>query len=513
MNNKLPCCEHDSRDRYRTLFETSSDAILIMENDRFVDCNQAAVDMLRYKDKNALLQCHPWELSPEYQPDGQRSTDKARQYLEKINDCRSQRFEWIHVKADGEPLPVEVSMTAIPMDEGYTLHIVWRDISERMRLEKELRHSQKMEALGNLAGGIAHDFNNILMPIVGYSDLLSRSLEEQPRLKGWAQEINRAGVLAKSLVRKLLAVSRKDDNLPVIINLEDTIANTLGMIGTLIGEDVTVHFQRSGSVLQVKTNAGDVEHILLNLASNARDALPTGGQINLVLSRVRESGQSFARIEFSDNGVGMEAATLEQVFTPFFTTKELGSGTGLGLSSVCELVTNAEGKINAKSTPGKGTTIEVLLPLVGNADNDPVDVDCDKTAQPVDIRANGEVQILVVEDDVQVMQIVCELLDKHGFMVCSAGNGYKALEILDEMTPDMVLVDVVMPEMGGPQMINLMHARGIHVPVVFMSGYTDDRLTAQGFDPDDIALIRKPFSEVSLLDRVRQALRADRNWK
>ncbi|MBT8147524.1 MAG: response regulator, partial [Gammaproteobacteria bacterium] len=500
MKNNVPGCKHVTEDRYRILFEASADAILIMENDRFIDCNQAAVDMLRYKDKNSLLKCHPWELSPEHQPDGQRSVDKARKFLHNIVDCRSQRFEWVHVKSDGELLPVEVSMTAIPADEGYTLHIVWRDISERKRLEKELMHSQKMEALGNLAGGIAHDFNNILMPITGYSDLLARSLQEQPGLQEWAQEINRAGALAESLVRKLLAVSRKDERLPVVLDLEETIANTLGMIRKLIGEDITIQFQPSGSALKVKINAGDIEHMLLNLASNARDALPAGGMINLVLSEVRESGKPFARLEFTDNGAGMEPVTLEKVFTPFFTTKELGSGTGLGLSSVYELVTKADGKVNANSSPGKGTAIEVLLPLVDYEDSEPVLVAHGEIAQQVNASVIDEAQILVVEDDLQIMRLVCEYLDKRGFRVSSADNGFKALEMLDTMTPDLILTDVVMPKMGGPQMIKLMHARGIRIPVVFMSGYTDERLTAQGFDPTNIALIRKPFRETALLD-------------
>ena len=176
MKDKTPQQDPVVTDRYRVLFDNSADAILIIEKDKFVDCNQAAVDMLRYTDKNALLQCHPSELSPEYQPDGQRSFDKANKILADVAKSGSQRFEWAHVKSDGEVFPVEVLLTAIPGDEDYTLHTVWRDISERKQLEEELRHSQKMEAVGSLAGGIAHDFNNTLVPIVTYSELLATAL-------------------------------------------------------------------------------------------------------------------------------------------------------------------------------------------------------------------------------------------------------------------------------------------------------------------------------------------------
>ena len=510
MKDRTPRYDTVAADRYRALFDNSADAILIMEKDRFVDCNQAAVDMLRCKDKNALLQIHPSEISPEYQPDGQRSFDKANKILANVVNCRSQRFEWVHVKSDGELLPVEVLMTAIPDDEGYTLHIVWRDLSERKRLEKELRHSQKMEALGNLAGGIAHDFNNTLVPIVTYSDLLSMALQDRPELHEWACEISRAGTLATSLVNKLLTVSRKDERLPVTLDLEEAIASALGMICKLIGEDIEVSFQGTGSALWVETDPGDVEQVLLNLASNARDALPTGGKISLTLSKVQHLERPFARLEFTDNGVGMDAETLEQLFVPFFTTKELGSGTGLGMSSVYELVAKAEGQINAQSSVGKGTAIEVLLPIADNDESEPVEVTREETTPFAEAKAIDGAQILVVENDAQIKRLICNLLDQEGFSVRTANNGIKALERLETETPDLILADVVMPQMSGPLMIKRMNARGIYIPVIFLSGYTDDRLIAHGFDAKKISLIRKPFTAAMLVSRVKETLASAR---
>ena len=506
MTGRIPISDPAATDRYRALFDNSADAILIIENDKFVECNQAAVDMLGYQDKKALLQCHPSELSPEYQPDGKRSFDKANEILSKIVHCGSQRFEWDHVKADGTLLPVEVSMTAIPAHEGYTLHIVWRDISERKRLEKELRHSHKMETLGNLAGGIAHDFNNTLVPIVTYSGLLAHSLRDQPKQLNWAQEINRAGKLAAATVKKLLAVSRQDDSVPITLNLEETVRNSMEMLSKLIGEDIKVSFNSSGRTLWVNTDPGDVEQILLNLASNARDALHKGGAITLSLSEVRKSGLHFARMEFTDNGVGMDNKTLEQIFDPFFTTKELGSGTGLGLSSVYELVKNSNGQVNVRSSLGKGTTIELLFPLVEGGNSDTAENAGKRVATVEEFKSTGDAHVLVVEDDAQVMQVICDLLDQRGYSVSTATDGLKALESLETESPNLILADVIMPQMSGPQMIREMNARGIHIPVVLLSGYTDDRLRAHGFDATNVLLIRKPFTASVLLNQVAKTL-------
>ncbi len=493
-------------DRYRSLFDHSADAILIIENNAFVDCNQAAVDMLEYSDKEALLECHPWDLSPEFQPDGQRSNEKASEILSNIVERGSQIFEWDHRKADGSILPVEVSMTAIPSQSGHTLHIVWRDLSERRRLEKELRHSQKMDAIGSLAGGIAHDFNNTLVPIVSYSELLAHELKDQPTLREWAQEINRAGSLAASTVKKLLAISRREDRRPVKLDLQETTKNCIGMLRKLIGEDIAFQLHQSGGPLWVETDPGDVEHILLNLASNSRDALPSGGAIRLDVSPLRKGKRDFAQLIFRDNGIGMDAATLEQVFTPFFTTKQLGSGTGLGMSSVNELVRKAGGVVNAESSPGKGTTVELSIPMVN-----PIDEVSRMSGIPITPSSRDthrrNARILIVEDDFPIMQLLCSMLKQEGYHICTADDGETALEVLETETPDLILTDVVMPKMSGPSMIRELNQRGIHIPVLFLSGYTDDWLTAHGFDASSISFIQKPFTSELVLHRVREALR------
>ncbi len=356
--------DHAAVDRYQVLFENTGEPILIIEQGRFVDCNQAAVDMLGYTDKDALLQCHPSEISPKYQPDGLRSEDKANGIMARLDQLPYQCFEWTHVKADGTLFPVEVALTAIPGKDGFTIHTTWRDISDRKRLEKQLRHAQKMDAVGKLAGGVAHDFNNQLVPILGYADLLSDALQDDLEMSEWVAEIRRAAGFAAIMVDKLLWLGRKDHEAPVVLDVDSAVTDLLGILGKLIGEDIRLDVQSAGQPLWVRIAPGDVEQIVLNLASNSRDALPAGGEIRIALSQVRRVGKDFARIEVADNGVGMDEETLRRIYEPFFTTKEIGSGTGLGLSTAFDMVAKANGRIEASSSPGAGTIFEVLIPTV-----------------------------------------------------------------------------------------------------------------------------------------------------
>jgi len=224
--NPTESTTQDPADRYRALFENSADAILIIEDDTFVDCNAAAVEMLRCRDKAAVRQTHPSELSPEIQPDGRRSFEKANEMMAIALERGSHRFEWEHLRADGEVFPVEVLLTAVPRDGGHALHTVWRDITDRKRLENELRHAHKMEAVGQLAGGIAHDFNNQLVGILGYAELLASQLQDRPDLLEHVLQIDRAGTRAASLVRQLLVFSHKEVSQPVVVDLSPGVPSS-----------------------------------------------------------------------------------------------------------------------------------------------------------------------------------------------------------------------------------------------------------------------------------------------
>ncbi len=494
----------DPADRYRALFENSADAILIIEDDTFVDCNAAAVEMLRCRDKATVMQTHPSELSPEIQPDGRRSFEKANEMMAIALERGSHRFEWDHLRADGEVFPVEVLLTAVPREGGHSLHTVWRDITDRRRLENELRHAHKMEAVGQLAGGIAHDFNNQLVGILGYAELLASQLEDRPDLLEHVLEIDRAGTRAASLVRKLLVFSHKEVSQPVVVDLAATVGGLMGMLRRLIGEDVELVLEGSHQQLLVEIDPGEVEQIVLNLAANARDAMPQGGTLTLALSRCAAEPGETARIEITDTGVGMNPETLARAFDPFFSTKGLGRGTGLGLSTVYGLVTRAGGKITARSELERGATFEIVLPLAGG-EFDEVPAPSAPTGKP----PRREGHILVVEDEPIVARLTREVLGGAGYRISERRNGKEALELLRSQEFDLVLSDVIMSEMSGPEMVKELQASGRSQRVLFMSGYTDDRLVAHGFDPESVPLLRKPFTSSDLLESVRVALESE----
>jgi PAS domain S-box-containing protein len=494
----------DPADRYRALFENSADAILIIEDDTFVDCNAAAVEMLRCRDKAAVMQTHPSELSPEFQPDGRRSFEKANEMMAIAFERGSHRFEWDHLRADGEVFPVEVLLTVVPREGGHALHTVWRDITDRKRLEDELRHAHKMEAVGMLAGGIAHDFNNQLVGILGYSELLASKLEDRPDLLEHVQEIESAGSRAAALVKQLLVFSHKEISQPAVVDLDATVGELMGMLQRLIGEDVELVLEGSREHLPVRIDPGELEQIVLNLAANARDAMPRGGALTLSLSRRAEEGGGLARLEVGDTGVGMDPETLARAFDPFFTTKGLGRGTGLGLSTVYGLVTRAGGEIKARSEPGRGSSFEILLPLV-----EEMVEEIGAPSAPSGEPRNREGHILVVEDEPTVAGLTRKVLGAAGYLISERSNGKEALELLRRQEFDLVLCDVIMSEMSGPEMVKELTASGRSPRVLFMSGYTDDRLVAHGFDPEKVPLLRKPFTASVLLEGVRVALEGE----
>jgi PAS domain S-box-containing protein len=486
-------------DPYRELFERSADAILIIDGDRFIDCNQATVRMLRYRDKAELLQTHPSELSPQYQPDGRNSYEKANEMIAIAFEQGSHRFEWQHRRADGEVFPVEVLLTAVPQDGRSILHVVWRDITERKRLEQELRHAQKMEAVGKLAGGIAHDFNNLLVAIIGYAGLLREKLEGQPELQQQAEEIHRAADRAATLTAQLLAFSRKQDLMPEVIDLDAVVRDLQLILQRLLGEQIEVVREPNGGPVFVKADLAQVEQVVLNIAGNARDAMPDGGTLTIGTRRVGRN----AVLSIADTGAGMDEATVARAFDPFFTTKERGRGTGLGLASVYGIVKQSGGDVRIHSRPGEGTRVEVLLPCTGERPPQPA-----APPEPAPQPTETEGSILVAEDEPIVAGLVRAVLSQVGYSVTLAANGAEALE-LAESEPggfDLLLTDVIMPTMSGPELVRRLHERRPELRVLFMSGYTEDVLVEHGFRIEEVDMLRKPFSREQLLSRVRQLL-------
>ena len=501
-------------DAYRELFERSADAILIIEGESFVDCNQATVEMLRLPDKAAVLRTHPSELSPVLQPDGRRSFEKANEMSRIAFERGSHRFEWEHMRADGEVFPVEVLLTAVEAGDRPSLHVVWRDITVRRQLESELRHAQKMEAIGNLAGGIAHDFNNLLVAILGNAELLAMTLEGRgdDKLRLQAQEICNAGTRAADLTRQLLAYSRKQVFQPRVVDLTAVIRDLERMLHRLIGEDVQLQIRAPRALVPVKADPGQLQQVILNLATNARDAMPEGGSLVVDIRSTELSPDTiggppglpaggYAVVDVSDTGTGMDEETLAKAFDPFFTTKKQGEGTGLGLSTVHGIVRQSRGDITVRSVVGDGTIFRIFLPLSHDALQAPT---TRPSAEPG--RLSGDERILVVEDEQAVANLVLRVLRNAGYEVEHAHDGQQGLEVLCARGDafDLVISDVIMSNMSGPEMIR--HLNRPSLKVLYASGYTDQALSSRGGLDPGVELLRKPFTPVELLTRVRTLL-------
>ncbi len=492
---------------YRSLFERSADAILIMEDNRFIDCNEAACEALGADNKSAVLEMEPWQISPELQPDGTPSVAAQKQNLAIAMEQGTHRFEWEHRRIDGTTFPVEVMLTVLSRDSHTYLHATWRDISERKRLESELRHAQKMEAIGKLVGGVAHDFNNQLMPILGYSEILRAHLKESPELLEYIGWINNAATHSAELVKRLMAFSRKERQELEVSDLNEVVCQLSEMLHQLIGEDVYFEFEPADSALQVYLSPGDIEQIVLNLVSNARDAIEDGGRIKLSILRYDSGAEPEAMLTVQDNGCGMDRDTLKHVFEPFFTTKGIGSGTGLGLASVYNLVTQAGGSIGIDSAPSSGTVVRICLPLTRGADETAAgEGPASRFTAISSIREAARRRVLVVEDDEAAGTLLHSALEEAGFKVKLTRSGQAALRAADDGEFDLMVSDVIMPDMSGPALAREMLARDIHIPVLFMSGYTDNRLEAHDIDTGAIPLLRKPFTPSQLIDRVWRAL-------
>ena len=500
-------------DPYRTLFMRSADAILIIEGDRFVDCNDATARMLGYERREDLLRTHPSELSPPTQPDGQDSFEKANEMIEIAFERGSHRFEWDHKRANGEVFPVEVLLTAVPQNGRRILHVVWRDVTERKQLEEQLRHAQKMEAVGKLAGGIAHDFNNLLMAILGNCDLMDLHLGEQSSVLPYVGQIRKAGLRAADLTRQLLAFSRKQVIRTQVLDLNAAVKETEMLLHRLIGEDVQLRSELAEEPVRVRADRGQLEQVIVNLVTNARDAMPHGGQVQIETRLVEFADDTiglqeglragrYAMLAVTDTGMGMDDAVVRRVFDPFFTTKPVGQGTGLGLSTVYGIVKQSGGEISIYSVPGRGTAVKVYLPVTRDA------LDSSSALAPDPPVQGGVETVLVAEDEAMVSTVIAGVLRGAGYTVHAVEDGQKAYEAFMEAPGkvDLLLTDVIMPKMNGPELVAKLATAGHRPKVLYASGYTANALGESKVLRDSIEIIEKPFSSRVLLRKVRAVL-------
>ncbi|HEX8648458.1 MAG TPA: PAS domain S-box protein [Thermoleophilaceae bacterium] len=478
---------HD-QDRYRALVESLPEGVWIIDADgRTTFVNDAMARMLG-AERDAIVGRPVRDFVP---APNRQALDEA---LERRRQGVTERYELILTRRDGDELITEVSATPIFDDAGRhagSMAVIAdvtdrrREQGERERLEARLQQAQRLETVGQLAGGIAHDFNNILAVILNYAHFVHRELPEGSTLRDDVQQIRHAAERASELTRQLLIFSRRDPAVPQEVDVNGLVQDTERLLRRTLGEHIALTTSLCKDRCFVVTDPSQLEHVLLNLVVNARDAMPDGGSIEI---RSKRTGP-WVELSVTDDGAGMEPEVAARAFDPFFTTKPKGAGTGLGLATVYGTIMDAGGEAQIESEPGRGTTVTLRLPTVDAPTRTPEP----PAAEPADGRG---ATILVVEDEEPVRTLTERILASAGFVCLAAGDGDEALDVFeahrDEI--DLILTDVVMPRVSGPELAERVGAGG--PPVLFMSGYADQRLPG---------MLEKPFSADQLLRAVSAA--------
>jgi two-component system cell cycle sensor histidine kinase/response regulator CckA len=492
-----------SRERYRSVIESSRDGLFFYDlaTRRVLESNPAFQRMLGYSaEELSALSLY------DFAPDDRASVDANVHRLvdQETLTIPNRSFR----RKDRKEVIVEIDAILIEESGRRTVFNVVHSLVERRALEEQLRQAQKMEAIGRLAGGVAHDFNNLLTAVLGYAELLLDS-DPSPEVKHSADEIRKAGERAAALTKQLLAFSRKQVLQPKILDLNEVLAEVDGMLRRTLGEDVTYEAERDPHLWRVLADPGQLQQVLLNLAVNARDAMPEGGVLRIATRNVslhaanlpevpKVAEGDYVLLEVSDSGHGMDAETLSHAFEPFFTTKERGKGTGLGLSTVYGIVKQSGGYIHIESEPRKGTRVLVYLTRVHGA------VDSPSNVTPRFLQRGGTETILLVEDEESVRRLASLLLERSGYRLLVASSAEEALETARGYTGqiDLLLTDVLLPGLNGRRLADLLSPERPSMKVVFASGYFDERgILEPGSD-----FIQKPFNPETLARSVRRAL-------
>jgi len=501
----------ESEEQYRLLFEDNPHPMWVHDPDTlgFLAVNDAAVRFYSYSRDEFLAMTVDDIRPPEDIP-------RLIAHAEGHRDVGPTSGVWKHRLRGGALADVEISANSIVFRGRKARLVLVTDVSDRRRLEAQLLQAQKMEAVGRLAGGVAHDFNNLLGVITGYSALLRKALEPHHPGQKRVEEIEKAADRAAALTRQLLAFSRKQVLETKVLNLNEIVVDVENMLRRLIGEDIRMVTRTASDLGRVRADRGQVEQVLINLAVNARDAMPEGGELaietsnevlDLAFARSHADVQPgrYIRLAVSDTGQGMDAETQSHIFEPFFTTKEAGKGTGLGLATVFGIVKQSGGHIAVSSATGAGSRFTVYLPRVDE------ETTADAPAPPAVPAEEGDATILLVEDAEALRVMIREILESARYTVLECSDAQDAVARLecDPRRPHLLLTDVIMPRMSGPELARTLTASQPGLKLLFMSGYTDDAIRHHGLLESGAHFIQKPFTAEALLQKVRASLDAE----
>jgi len=513
-----------SEARFRRLSESGVIGIVTSDlHGNILEANDAYLKLVGYSREELLQGSIRWsDLTP---PELAHHAARAGEQLQASGVATP--WETKSFRKDGGRVPILIGVAMLDATHAIAFIV---DLTERRKAEaarelaedalrqseEQLRQAQKMEAVGRLAGGVAHDFNNVLSVILGYTEYLLGELKPVEPLREDVKEIHQAALRAAGLTKQLLMFSRQQVIEPRVVDLREVLTSMDKMLQRILGEDVELALVTLRPTALVTVDPSHIEQVILNLVVNARDALPTGGKLTIELSDI-ELEESYAQshlsakpgryvvLAVSDNGIGMDRETQARIFEPFFTTKELGKGTGLGLSTVFGIVKQSQGQVWVYSEPGQGTTFKIYLPMAEGA----VDAPRQQFA-PSTLRGNETV--LLVEDDDQLRTVVLSTLRRQGYQVIVARNGGEAILLSEQHQGEieLLLTDVVMPQMSGPELAKRLCATQPQMKVLCMSGYTDDSIVRHGVLEAGMAFLQKPVTPTTLATKLREVLDADK---
>jgi PAS domain S-box-containing protein len=488
-----------SEERFSKIFHASPACICVTRasDSRFIDVNDAFLAAVGYTRQEVVghtgLELNLWPAPAE------RAAIEAQITAgEKVRDVS------LHLRRkSGDPLDFVLSLETLDVAGEACVVALGHDVTQRLRLEEQLRQTQKMEAIGLLAGGVAHDFNNLLTAIRGYCEILLQQLGPATAARDAATHIHRVTVRAASLTGQLLALTRRQPHQPRVVVLNDVVRSMGALLGRIIGEDIALELRLAPELWRARVDPAQIEQVLLNLAVNGRDAMERGGLLVIETANQRDSDGEHVRLSVRDSGRGMSEELRRRVFEPFFTTKEMG--TGLGLSIVSNIVARNGGSITVESAAGQGATFHVLLPRVEEAA---------AVAAPAAAKAaapGGRETILLVEDDEDVLEFVTYVLRRSGYHVLTAHDGATAVRVAaaHPETIDLLLTDVIMPQQSGVELVGQLRPTRPRMKVLHMSGYPGENITRHGRLPQGAAFLQKPFSSEELVDAVRTTLDAN----